>query len=134
MGQEQSLVFIKPDGVERQLIGEVISRFERRQIKILNCELRQLNEKEVDAHYVEHLERSFYPNLKSYILSGPVLILKLESEGVVAIIRKMIGATNSAEAEPGTIRGDFALNTQNNIIHASDSVESAQREIKNFFG
>jgi len=134
MGVEQTLVFIKPDGVERQLVGEVISRFERRQIKLKKCELRQLTETQVDAHYVEHLEKGFYPNLKSYILSGPVCILLLEAEGVVSIVRKMIGTTNSAEAEPGTIRGDFALTTQHNIIHASDSVQSAEREIKNFFG
>jgi nucleoside-diphosphate kinase len=131
---EQTLVFIKPDGVQRQLIGEIISRFERRQIQLKKCDLRVLTEKEVDVHYSEHTQKSFYPSLKDYILSGPVCILVLEAESVVSIVRKMIGTTNSAQAEPGTIRGDYALTTQNNIIHASDSVDSAKREMQNFFG
>ena len=130
---EQSLIFIKPDGVERGLIGEVLKRFEQRQIKVKQLELKQLSPEQVDAHYIEHINKGFYPNLKEYILSGPVVLMVLEAENVISIVRKMVGATNSAEAEPGTIRGDFALNTSNNIIHASDSRESAQREISNFF-
>lgn len=130
---EQSLIFIKPDGVERGLIGEVLKRFEQRQIKVKQLELKQLSPEQVDAHYIEHINKGFYPNLKEYILSGPVVLMVLEAENVISIVRKMVGATNSAEAEPGTIRGDFALNTSNNIIHASDSPESAQREINNFF-
>ncbi len=130
---QQSLIFIKPDGVERGLVGDVLKRFEQRQINIKRLELKQLTPDQVDAHYIEHIEKPFYPNLKEYILSGPVVLMVLEAENVIAIVRKMVGATNSAEAEPGTIRGDFALNTSNNIIHASDSEESAAREIKNFF-
>ncbi|MAH80222.1 MAG: nucleoside-diphosphate kinase [Rickettsiales bacterium] len=130
---EQSLIFIKPDGVERGLVGEVLKRFEQRQIKLKQLELKQLSPDQVDAHYIEHVEKPFYPNLKKYILSGPVVLMVLEAENVISIVRKMVGVTNSAEAEPGTIRGDFALNTSNNIIHASDSPESAAREIKNFF-
>ena len=130
---EQSLIFIKPDGVERGLIGEVLKRFEQRQIKVKQLELKKLSPEQVDAHYIEHINKGFYPNLKEYILSGPVVLMVLEAENVISIVRKMVGATNSAEAEPGTIRGDFALNTSNNIIHASDSPESAQREISNFF-
>ena len=130
---EQTLVFIKPDGVERALVGEVLSRFEKRMIKLKKAELRQLSPEEVDRHYEEHVDKGFYPSLKEYILSGPIFLMVLEAENVISIVRKMVGVTNSAEAEPGTIRGDFALTMQNNIIHASDSVESAQREIANFF-
>ena len=131
---EKTLVFIKPDGVERGLVGAVLNRFEQRGIKLERLELKQLTESEVDAHYQEHLERDFYPNLKRYIMSGPIAIMVLTADNVIAIVRKMVGVTNSAEAEPGTIRGDYALTTQNNIIHASDSVASAEREITNFFG
>ena len=127
---QQSLIFIKPDGVERGLVGDVLKRFEQRQINIKRLELKQLTPDQVDAHYIEHIEKPFYPNLKEYILSGPVVLMVLEAENVIAIVRKMVGATNSAEAEPGTIRGDFALNTSNNIIHASDSEESAARELR----
>tara|TARA_B100000427_G_scaffold287467_1_gene262092 strand:- start:15265 stop:15663 length:399 start_codon:yes stop_codon:yes gene_type:complete len=130
---EKTLVFIKPDGVERGLVGTVLNRFEQRGIKVERLELKQLTETEVDAHYQEHLERDFYPNLKRYIMSGPIVVMVLAADNVIAIVRKMVGVTNSAEAEPGTIRGDYALTTQNNIIHASDSVESAEREIANFF-
>tara|TARA_Y200000002_G_C22600649_1_gene629362 strand:- start:409 stop:804 length:396 start_codon:yes stop_codon:yes gene_type:complete len=130
---EQSLVFIKPDGVERGLIGEVLSRFEKRGITVKQLELKQLTEDQVKAHYQEHVDKPFFPNLKSYILSGPICLMVLEAPGVISIIRKMVGVTNSAEAAPGTIRGDYALTTQNNIIHASDSPESAAREIANFF-
>lgn len=130
---ERSLVFIKPDGVERGLIGEVLARFEKRGIKVTQLELKQLTEDQVKAHYQEHIDKPFFPNLKSYILSGPICLMVLEAPNVISIIRKMVGVTNSAEASPGTIRGDFALTTQNNIIHASDSPESAAREIANFF-
>lgn len=130
---EQSLVFIKPDGVERGLVGDVLARFEKRGIKIKQLELKQLTEDQVKAHYQEHIDKPFFPNLKSYILSGPICLMVLEAPSVISIIRKMVGATNSAEASPGTIRGDYALTTQNNIIHASDSPESAAREIANFF-
>ena len=130
---EQSLVFIKPDGVERGLIGEVLARFEKRGITVKQLELKQLTEDQVKAHYQEHVDKPFFPNLKSYILSGPICLMVLEAPGVISIIRRMVGVTNSAEAAPGTIRGDYALTTQNNIIHASDSPESAAREIANFF-
>lgn len=130
---EQSLVFIKPDGVERGLTGEILKRFEQRGIKLIKLELKTLTEQQIEAHYQEHINKPFFPNLKRYILSGPIALMVLEAENVISIIRTMVGVTNAAEAAPGTIRGDFALNTQNNIIHASDSVDSAKREISNFF-
>lgn len=131
---EQTLVFIKPDGVARGLVGKVLARFEDRGIQIKKLVMLHLTDSQIDAHYEEHLAKPFYPDLKTYMKSGPVVVMVLEAPGVVAILRKMTGATNSAHAEPGTIRGDFALTTSHNIIHASDSVESAAREIKNFFG
>lgn len=131
---EQTLVFIKPDGVSRGLVGKVLARFEERGIQIKKLVMMHLTDVQINEHYVEHLSKPFYPDLKTYIKSGPVVVMVLEAPGVVAILRKMTGATNSAQAEPGTIRGDYALTTSHNIIHASDSVESAQREIKNFFG
>ena len=130
---EKTLVFIKPDGVERGLTGDILKRFEQRGIQLRQLELKQLTAEQVDAHYAEHIDKPFYPNLKTYILSGPIVLMVLEAEHVISIVRTMVGATNSAEAAPGTIRGDYALNTQNNIIHASDSVTSAEREIANFF-
>ena len=130
---EKTLVFIKPDGVERGLTGDILKRFEQRGIQLRKLELKQLTAEQVDAHYAEHIDKPFYPNLKTYILSGPIALMVLEAENVISIVRTMVGVTNSAEAAPGTIRGDYALNTQNNIIHASDSVTSAEREIANFF-
>ena len=131
---EQSLVFIKPDGVKRRLISEIIGRFELRGFVFKKLELRQLSEAEVDRHYQEHLEQPFYPRLKSFILSGPILIMVLEGDQVVDTIRKMVGPTDALQAEPGTIRGDLALSKGENVIHASDSTDSAKREIENFFG
>ncbi len=130
---EKTLVFIKPDGVARKLVGAIISRFENRGIIIKEMKLLTLTPEQSDAHYQEHLQRPFYPELKAYITSGPMVVMVLEAENVVSIVRKMVGKTNAAEAEPGTIRGDFALNTAHNIIHASDSIESAIREISHFF-
>jgi len=130
---DRTLVFIKPDGVQRGLVGTVLQRFEQRGIRLVEMKHLSLTEDLIEKHYVEHLEKPFFPDLKRYMLSGPIVVMILEAEGVVSIVRKMVGATNSAEAEPGTIRGDYALNTSNNIIHASDSAESAEREISNFF-
>ena len=131
---EQSLVFIKPDGVKRRLMSEVIRRFETRGFEFKRLELRQLSGEEVDAHYQEHVDQPFYPRLKEFILSGPVLIMILEGDRVVDTVRKMVGPTDALDAEPGTIRGDLALSKGENVIHASDSPESAKREIENFFG
>lgn len=131
---EQTLIFIKPDGVKRGLVGPILSRFEKRGITINRLEMKTLSSELCDAHYQEHLERPFYPDLKSYILSGPIVIAVLEADNVVSMVRKMVGVTNSAEAEPGTIRGDFATTLSFNVIHASDSPESSAREIANFFG
>lgn len=130
---EQSLIFIKPDGVKRGLVGQILSRFEQRGIEIKRLEMKTLSVDTCQSHYQEHVDKPFYPKLQDYILSGPIVIAVLEADGVVEIVRKMVGTTNAAEAEPGTIRGDFANSLSFNVIHASDSQESAQREIQNFF-
>jgi nucleoside-diphosphate kinase len=130
---EESLVFIKPDGVKRGLVGRVLQRFEDRGLEIKQLKLFSPSAEQVDKHYEEHVEKAFYPELKSYIMSGPIAAFVVSGEGAIAIIRKMIGVTNAAEALPGTIRGDFALTMGENIIHASDSQQSADREINNFF-
>ena len=131
---EQSLVFIKPDGVKRRLMADVIRRFETRGFIFKKLELRQLTSDLVDQHYQEHIHQPFFPNLKQFILSGPILIMVLEGERVVETVRKMVGPTDALDAPAGTIRGDLALSKSENVIHASDSVESAKREIENFFG
>ena len=131
---EQSLVFIKPDGVKRRLVSEIVGRFEKRGFTFVKLELRQLSSDEVDRHYEEHVGRDFYPRLKEFILSGPVLIMVLEGPRAIDTIRKMVGVTDSLDAEPGTIRGDLSLDKGQNVVHASDSEASAKREIENFFG
>ena len=131
---EQSLVFIKPDGVKRGLMADIIRRFETRGFIFKRLELRQLTSDLVDQHYQEHINQPFFPNLKQFILSGPILIMVLEGDRVIETVRKMVGPTDALDAPAGTIRGDLALSKSENVIHASDSVDSAKREIENFFG
>jgi nucleoside-diphosphate kinase len=126
---ERTFVMIKPDGVQRGLVGEILSRFENKGFKIVAAKFGVLAESIVDKHYEEHLAKPFYPGMKAYITSGPVFRFVLEGDNVVATVRKMNGATNPTEANPGTIRGDYALSIGKNVIHAADSPESAAREI-----
>ncbi|HJJ34795.1 MULTISPECIES: nucleoside-diphosphate kinase [Methanocorpusculum] len=126
---ERTFVMIKPDGVQRGLVGEILSRFENKGFKLVAGKFGVLAESIVDKHYEEHLAKPFYPGMKAYITSGPVFRFVLEGENVVATVRKMNGATNPTEANPGTIRGDYALSIGKNVIHAADSPESAAREI-----
>lgn len=130
---EQTLVFIKPDGVKRQIVGEIIARFEKRGLEIKALQHIQMTESFCQAHYHEHVDKPFYPRLKDYMLSGPVVAFVLQAENVVSIVRQMVGVTNAAEAEAGTIRGDFAHSLAHNVIHASDSTSSAKAEISRFF-
>ncbi|HJJ51304.1 MAG TPA: nucleoside-diphosphate kinase [Methanocorpusculum sp.] len=126
---ERTFVMIKPDGVQRGLVGEILSRFENKGFKIVAAKFGILAGSVVDKHYEEHLAKSFYPGMKAYITGGPVFRFVLEGDNVVATVRKMNGATNPTDANPGTIRGDFALSIGKNVIHAADSPESAAREI-----
>lgn len=126
---ERTYIMIKPDAVQRGLIGEVISRIERRGLKIIAMRMNVINEKTATEHYSEHREKPFFASLISYITSGPSVSMVIEGKDAVKIMRSINGATNPVEAAPGTIRGDFAIETGRNVVHASDSVESAEREI-----
>ncbi|MFW5416975.1 nucleoside-diphosphate kinase [Nocardiopsis sp. CNT-189] len=130
---ERTLVLIKPDGVRRNIIGEVISRIERRGLKIVALELRTLDEETAKTHYEEHAERPFFPSLVEFITGGPLVAMVVEGERAVEAFRALAGATDPVSAGPGTIRGDFALEVQSNVVHGSDSTYSAEREIKLFF-
>ncbi|MDD3977757.1 nucleoside-diphosphate kinase [Methanomicrobium antiquum] len=126
---DQTFLMIKPDGVQRGLVGEIVARFEKKGLKLVAAKFESLPEERVMEHYSEHKDKPFFPGLKSYIMSGPCFLMVWEGKNVVSITRQMIGATNPAEALPGTIRGDFALEIGMNVIHGSDSDETAKREI-----
>ncbi len=130
---ERTFVAIKPDGVQRSLIGEIIARFEKKGFKIAALKLMQLDEATAKRHYAEHEGKPFFQNLVSFITSGPIVAMVIEGNNAVTVVRKMLGTTNPVEAAPGTIRGDYAQFTEKNIIHGSDSLESAEREIAIFF-
>ena len=130
---ERSLVLIKPDGVKRGLVGEVLRRIENKGWKIIALEMKKLDEKTAAAHYAEHDGKPFFKDLVSFITSSELVALVIEGPNAILGWRQMMGATNPANAQPGTIRGDFATETQNNVTHGSDSSESASREIALFF-
>lgn len=130
---ERTLVLIKPDGVARGLVGEVLARIERKGFSIVALEQRTLTAEIAQAHYAEHSEKPFFADLVAFITSGPLVAAVIEGPEAIASWRAMMGATNPATAAPGTIRGDLATETQNNVTHGSDSSESAAREIALFF-
>jgi nucleoside-diphosphate kinase len=130
---QRTLILVKPDGVQRNIIGEVISRIERKGLKLVALELRTINADTAHAHYAEHAEKSFFGELVDFITSGPLVALVAEGERAIEAFRALAGATDPVKAAPGTIRGDFALQVAQNIVHGSDSPESAEREIKIFF-
>lgn len=125
---EQTVVLVKPDGVQRGLIGEITHRFERKGLKLAAIKMISLNDAILDEWYVHHKEKPFFPALKSYMKSYPVVAMLWEGIDVSLTVRKMIGITKARDAEPGTIRGDFAMSQQYNLIHASESPEAAERE------
>lgn len=126
---DRTFVMVKPDGVQRGLVGQIVSRLEAKGLKLVAARFGSLPEARVNDQYKEHLEKPFFPSLKQYIMGGPVFLMVWEGRNAVAIVRKLIGATNPQEAAPGTIRGDFGIDIGRNVIHASDSNESAAREI-----
>jgi nucleoside-diphosphate kinase len=126
---EQTYIMIKPDGVQRNLIGEIISRIEKRGLKIIALKMYTLNEKIARAHYAEHEGMHFFQSLIDFITSGPSVSMVVEGQNAVAVMREMNGATDPMQAAVGTIRGDFGLETGRNLVHGSDSIESAKREI-----
>ncbi|HWY78885.1 MAG TPA: nucleoside-diphosphate kinase [Candidatus Sulfotelmatobacter sp.] len=130
---EQTVVLVKPDGVQRGLIGEIISRFERKGLKLASVKMISLSDSIIDEWYAHHKDKPFFPNLKSYMKSYPVIAMLWEGIDVVSTVRTMIGITKAREATPGTIRGDFAMSQQYNLIHASENLEAAEREQKIIF-
>ncbi|KNH36277.1 nucleoside-diphosphate kinase [Exiguobacterium acetylicum] len=130
---EQTFLMVKPDGVERGLIGEIIGRIERKGFIIREMKMMNVTEELAKSHYEEHAEKPFFGELVTFLTSGPVVALRVEGTDVVAVSRLMIGKTKPLEAAPGTIRGDFANTMSENVIHGSDSVESAERELALWF-
>ena len=134
MAIEKTFLMVKPDGVERQVIGDIVDRFERRGFKLRGAKLMVISQELAEKHYAEHAERPFFKELTDFITSGPVFAMVWEGESVISLARMMMGATKPSESNPGTIRGDYATTVSHNIIHGSDSLASAEREIALFFG
>ncbi len=130
---ERTFVMVKPDGVHRGLVGEVISRLERKGLKIVAMKMLWIDKALAENHYAEHREKPFFSALVDYITSGPVVAMVVEGRNAIKVVRNLVGATNPAEASPGTIRGDFGMDVGRNVVHASDSPQSAEREISLFF-
>ena len=130
---EQTLVLIKPDGVQRSLIGEIVTRLERRGLKLRGMKFMQMTRELASVHYEAHIGKPFYDGLVGYITSGPIVAMVWEGKDAIQIVRTTMGATNAAAAAPGTIRGDFAVEIGRNLVHGSDGPESAAREVALFF-
>lgn len=133
MTTERTLVLLKPDAVSRGLVGEIIGRFERKGLRIVAMDFRQIDGGFSDQHYAEHVDRDFYPALREFVTSGPLVAMVVEGDAAVQAVRLLNGATDGRKADPGTIRGDFALSNRENLVHGSDSPESAAREIGIWF-
>lgn len=133
MAVERTLVLVKPDGVRRGLIGEVISRFERKGLKIVAMKMLRLSREKAMEFYSVHKDKPFFKDLVDFMTSGPIVAMILEGDSAISVVRQMIGSTDGRKAQPGTIRGDFALSVQENVVHASDSQESFERESKVIF-
>jgi nucleoside-diphosphate kinase len=133
MSTQRTLVLLKPDAVRRGLVGEVLSRYEAKGLAIVAMEHRTVDGELADRHYAEHVDRDFYPPLRAFVTSGPVVSMVLEGEEAVEVVRLVNGATDGRRAAPGTIRGDLSLSNRENLVHGSDSPESAEREIAIWF-
>jgi nucleoside-diphosphate kinase len=131
---EETLVLVKGDGVRRKLIGEVIRRMEAKDLDIADMKLMDVTRELAEGHYAEHREKPFFEELVDFITTTPVIAMRVRGEGAIGVMRALMGATNPAEAAPGTIRGDLALSMPDNLVHGSDSPESAGRELGLFFG
>ena len=131
---EQTLVLVKGDGVRRRLVGEIVRRIEAKGLDIGAMQLMDVSRELAEEHYAEHREKPFFGELVDFITSTPVVAMKIEGEAAIHVVRRLMGTTNPAEAAPGTIRGDLALSLPDNLVHGSDSPESAQRELGLFFG
>ncbi len=131
--KERTFVMIKPDAVQRMQAGEIIGRLEKKGLKLVALKMMQVSPGQAARHYAEHREKGFYESLISFITSGPVVAMVWEGDQAIAVVRKLVGETNPQNAAPGSIRGDLAISTGNNVVHASDSPDSASREISLFF-
>jgi len=131
---EETLVLVKGDGVRRKLIGEIIRRIEAKDLDIAGMQLIDVNRELAEEHYAEHREKPFFDELVDFITTTPVVAMRVRGEGAIRVVRSLMGATNPADAAPGTIRGDLALSMPDNLVHGSDSPESAKRELGLFFG
>ncbi len=131
--KERTLVLLKPDTINRRLSGEIIARFEKKGLRIIGLKMLWVSREIAEKHYEVHRGKPFYESLINYITSAPLIAMVLEGSNVIFVVRKMMGSTNGQEAEQGTIRGDYSMSVQNNLVHGSDSKESADREIKIFF-
>jgi nucleoside-diphosphate kinase len=134
MAVERTLVLVKPDAMRRQLAGEIVARLERRGLELRAARIVTVDRPLAEKHYAEHVEKPFFGELVEFITSGPTLALVVEGEGAISTVRTTMGATNPADAAPGTIRGDLSLSMPDNLVHGSDSQESAEREIGLWFG
>lgn len=133
MGRERTFVLLKPDAVQRGLVGPILGRFERRGLKVVGLKMLHVSRQLAETYYAEHKGKPFFDGLVKYVTAHPVIAMVFEGDNAVAVVRKMMGKTNSADAEPGTIRGDYGLTIGRNLIHGSDSLASAKREIALFF-
>ncbi len=130
---EQTLIIMKPDAVNRSIVGEIMNRFERKGLKIVGMKMEHLSDELIEEHYSHLTDKPFFPRIKQFMQTTPSILLVLEGKDVVEVVRKMAGVTYGIEALPGTIRGDYSMSIQNTIIHASDSKETAEKEVKRFF-
>jgi nucleoside-diphosphate kinase len=130
---ERTLVLVKPDALRRGLLGEILSRFERKGLVIEALEVRTMDAGLADQHYAEHVDKAFYPPLKEFMTGGPLAALVLSGDEVISVVRSLVGATDGRKAAAGTIRGDLSLSNRENLVHASDSPESAKRELELWF-
>jgi nucleoside-diphosphate kinase len=130
---ERTLVLLKPDAVQRGLVGPILARFEQKGLQIVGLKLRQFPRALLERHYEAHKERPFYPSLLKFMTSGPVVAVAIEGKDAVEVVRKLIGKTNARQAEPGTIRGDLGMSFSNNLVHGSDGADAAKRELALFF-
>ena len=131
---ERTLILLKPDAVQRFLVGTLISRFESKGLKLVGMKLMRMSSELADQHYQDHVSKPFFPGLKRFMTSSPIVAMVLEGNGAIAVCRKMMGATFGSNAEPGTLRGDFGISNSYNLVHGSDSPEAAAREVGLFFG
>ena len=130
---QRTLVLLKPDAVRRGLVGEILARFEAKGLDIVALELRTIDAAQADQHYAEHVERDFYPPLRAFVTSGPLVAMVVEGDEAIEVVRAINGATDGRKAAPGTIRGDLSVSNRENLVHGSDSPESAAREIELWF-